>query len=152
MDDLRKIQAAETQEYANAWFQKMVEIWTDKLRILNAIDTGNLSQSVANRNFAANDDRLRMSFEFLQYGIFVDAGVGNGYKRGNGGDLDILNPLYRHEHGLDKPRRRRGKISSGKPREKKRWFSKSWFISVEIFKNKLAEIYGEHFVGLFDDL
>lgn len=145
-----------TQEYAREWFQKMVEIWGDKIRLLQVYDTGNLSQSVRTDNLALNEDTIRMSFEFLHYGVYVDAGVGNGYTHDNGGDLEILNKLYREEHGLDKPRRRGrkadGKMTSGKPRDRKRWFSPSWFISVEVFKEKLAEIYGEEYVGLFGDL
>ena len=157
MDDVRQNQNAQAaKEYAAAWFQKMVEIWGDKMRLLDIHDTGTLQQSIANRDLALSDANMKMSFEFMAYGIYVDAGVGNGYKRGNGGNLDILNPIYRQEHGLDKPRRRGKKagkkMTSGKPRERRLWFSRSWFISVEVFKTKLAEIYAENFVGLFDNL
>ncbi len=47
---------------------------------------------------------------------------------------------YRYEHHL------------GKARERKPWFNKSWYISVEILKNHLASILGDQFAGAFDTL
>lgn len=81
-----------------------------------------------------------MAFKFLEYGIYVDLGVGNGYRHGNGGDLAFLGKAYRAEHHL------------GKARERKPWFNKSWYISVEVLKNRLAEILGDDFAGAFDSL
>lgn len=40
----------------------------------------------------------------------------------------------------------------GKARERKQWFNKSWYISVEVLKNRLAEILGDDFAGAFDSL
>ena len=65
---------------------------------------------------------------------------GKGYKRGNGGDLEFLDPVYRHEHRL------------GKKRQRKPWFNKSWYISTMVLKDKLADVAGEEFAGLFDNL
>lgn len=143
-------------DYAGAWHQKMIEIWGDRLRLLQIGNTGALRQSVRSRSLNLSEDNIRMSFEFLQYGIYVDAGVGNGYTHGNQGNLDILNPIYREEHGLNRPRRRGrkadGKMTSGKPRKKRPWFSRSWYISVEVFKEALADMYGQEYVGLFDNI
>ena len=76
MDDVRQNQNAQAaKEYAAAWFQKMVEIWGDKMRLLDIHDTGALQQSIANRDFALSDANMKMSFEFMAYGIYVDAGV-----------------------------------------------------------------------------
>ena len=58
-----------------------------------------------------------LAFRYLEYGIYVDLGVGNGYRRDNGGDLPFLDTAYRLE-----------------------------------LKDKLAEVIGEEFAGLFDKL
>lgn len=73
-------------------------------------------------------------------GIYVDLGVGNGYRRGNGGNLPFLDPVYRHEH------------HKGMPRARRPWFNVSWFISTQVLKEKLGELIGEEFSGLFDNL
>ncbi len=110
----------------------MVEIWRDRLDLLGMYDTGALRRSLAKGAFTVGDARADMAFQFLEYGIYVDLGVGNGYRHGNGGDLEFLGRAYRHEHHL------------GKARERKSWFNKSWYISVEILKNHLASILGDH--------
>ena len=81
-----------------------------------------------------------LAFRYLEYGIYVDLGVGNGYRRDNGGDLPFLDTAYRLEHHF------------GKPRQRRPWFNKSWYISVMVHKDKLAEVIGEEFAGLFDNL
>ena len=70
----------------------------------------------------------------------MDAGVGNGYRRGNGGDLQFLGKTYRATHGL------------GEPRKKKRWFSPSWYISTRVIAERWGRILGERFAGLIDNL
>lgn len=52
----------------------------------------------------------------------------------------FLAPSYRIEHKL------------GKPRERSPWFSRSWYISLMVLKDKLADVIGEKFAGLFDNL
>ncbi len=118
----------------------MVEIWRDRLDLLGMYDTGALRRSLAKGAFTVGDACADMAFQFLKYGIYVDLGVGNGYRHGNGGDLEFLGRAYRHEHHL------------GKARERKPWFNKSWYISVEILKNHLASILGDQFSGAFDTL
>ncbi len=118
----------------------MVEIWGDRLDLLGMYNTGALRRSLAKGAFTVGDARADMAFQFLEYGIYVDLGVGNGYRHGNGGDLEFLGRAYRHEHHL------------GKARERKPWFNKSWYISVEILKNHLASILGDQFSGAFDTL
>ena len=103
----------------------MVEIWRDRMDLLGVHDTGALRRSVQEGQLSLGDARADMAFKFLEYGIYVDLGVGNG---------------YRHEHHL------------GKARERRPWFNKSWYISVEILKSHLASILGEQFSGAFDSL
>lgn len=54
--------------------------------------------------------------------------------------LKFLDPVYRHEH------------HKGKPRSRRPWFNVSWFISTQVLKEKLGELIGEEFSGLFDNL
>lgn len=65
----------------------MVEIWRDRLDLLGMYNTGALRRSLAKGAFTVGDACADMAFQFLKYGIYVDLGVGNGYRHGNGGDL-----------------------------------------------------------------
>ena len=133
-------QTARLEPYISAWRDKMVEIWRDRLDLLGVHDTGALRRSVQEGQFSVGDTRADLAFRFLDYGIYVDLGVGNGYRHDNGGDLEFLGAVYRHEHRL------------GKPRERRPWFNKSWYISVEILKSHLASILGDQFSWAFDTL
>lgn len=129
-----------THPYIQAWTDKMIEIWADRLEQLDVEDTGELKRSVSDHTLTLDDQGAEAAFKFLFYGIYVDLGVGNGYKHGNGGDLEILNPEYRHKHKM------------GNMRERKPWFNTPWYISKEVMKSKMASLMGEAFVGLLDDL
>lgn len=118
----------------------MVEIWRDRLDVLRVRDTGALRGSVEKGHFSIGEAGGSLAFRYLEYGIYVDLGVGNGYRRDNGGDLPYLDTSYRLEHHL------------GKPRQRRPWFNKSWYISVMVLKDKLADVIGEEFAGLFDNL
>lgn len=128
------------REYSQGWFDKMVEIWRDRLDVLRVRDTGALRGSVEKGHFSIGEAGGSLAFRYLEYGIYVDLGVGNGYRRDNGGDLPFLDTSYRLEHHL------------GKPRQRRPWFNKSWYISVMVLKDKLTDVIGEEFAGLFDNL
>ena len=87
---MKQNNTADLQTYSKAWYDKMVEIWRDRIDAMNILDTGALRGSVAGKGFAIDEMGGQMAFQFLQYGIFVDLGTGKGYKRGNGGDLKLL--------------------------------------------------------------
>lgn len=127
-------------EYGRGWYDKMVEIWKDRLDLYGVHDTGALRGSVSRGAFHLDETGGAMTFLYLSYGIYVDLGTGNGYARGNGGDLRILDPVYRHEHRL------------GRKRSRRPWFTVSWHISVQVLKEKLGELAGAEFSGLFDNL
>ena len=42
--------------------------------------------------------------------------------------------------------------SHGKMRQRKPWLNKSWYISTMVLKDKIADVAGEEFAGLFDNL
>lgn len=128
------------KKYTEAWYKLMTKIWQDRIDLMDAVDTGALRRSVQGSGFRAAGYDMSMTFKFMQYGLYVDAGTGRGYTRGNGGDLDKLGKAYRKLHGL------------GKTRERRPWFSRSWNISREVLKNKLAQLMGQAFKGTFSDL
>ena len=131
---------ADLQTYSKAWYDKMVEIWRDRIDAMNILDTGALRSSVAGKGFAIDELGGQMAFQFLQYGIFVDLGTGKGYKRGNGGDLEFLGKDYRKQHNL------------GKARKKRPWFSTSWYVSTKVIRDVYARFVGEQFAGIMDNL
>ena len=131
---------ADLQTYSKAWYDKMVEIWRDRIDAMNILDTGALRGSVAGNGFAMDEAGGQMAFKFLQYGIFVDLGTGKGYKRGNGGDLEFLGKDYRKQHNL------------GKARKKRPWFSTSWYVSTKVIRDVYARLVGDQFVGIMDNL
>ena len=131
---------SDLKTYSKAWYDKMVEIWRDRIDAMNILDTGELRQSVAGANFAMDDAGGQMAFKFLQYGIYVDLGTGKGYKRGNGGNLEFLGKEYRKQHKL------------GKARKKRPWFSTSWYVSTQVIRDVYARFVGDQFVGIMDNL
>ena len=137
---MKQNNTADLKTYSKAWYDKMVEIWRDRIDAMNILDTGSLRGSVAGNGFAIDEMGGQMVFQFLQYGIFVDLGTGKGYKRGTGGDLQSLGKDYRKEHNL------------GKAREPRPWFSKSWYISTQAIKDVYARFVGDNFVGIMDNL
>lgn len=129
------LQNSSVAPYTREWYDKMTKIWRDRIDLMGAIRTGALRRSVSGGGLVVAGYDIRATFHFLQYGIYVDAGTGNGYRHGNGGNLAILDREYRRAHGMKKQRTRRP------------WFSRSWHISREVLKDKLAQLIGEDFVG-----
>lgn len=77
-------------------------------------------------------DHAKITFAFLFYGFYWDAGVGNGYYRGNPGDLKSLDD-WKENNGAGH-------------RKKHRWFNKIYWREVNILARKMAEQYGEEAV------
>ena len=110
--------------YQEAWAEKMVQIWTDRILMAGAVRTGTLLRSVRQGASSITDAESLMTFRFVQYGLYVDRGTGRDYK------------------GRDKM----------KQREKTRWFTRSWNISLRVLANYLSNRLGKEYLGLFDDL
>lgn len=127
-------------EYSQAWYEMMTRIWRDRLNMLVQRDTGTLFHSVQNGSLQINGMSVQAAFRFVEYGVYVDAGTGNGYTRGNGGYLGIKDRLYRKQHKM------------GKTRERKPWFSKSWAISRKVIADKFQSLLGERYIGMFDNI
>lgn len=70
------------------WANICIERWIIKMGNLGISDTGTLINSFRNHvSRDANGDAAKIAMTFRMYGWYVDAGVGRGYGRGNGGDL-----------------------------------------------------------------
>lgn len=137
---------SELTDYQRAWTSMMLKIWEEKMLMLGVRYSGNLMASLQ-----GNSRPDLVTFRFLEYGIYVDSGVGYGYK-GHNGDIQFLDEGYRIEHGLDVPKRVGpawgGRMTSGKPRQAKPWFNKKYFASVMKLKDDLARIVGDSFAGI----
>lgn len=114
--------------FAREWHDMMVRIWTDRIVTMNIHRTGTLQRSVHQQAFSVAPDGFAMqaAYRFVEYGIYVDAGTGKGYKRA--------------KRGLGATRKRRP------------WFSVSWDISKKVLNRRLSNDIGNEFTGIFDSL
>jgi hypothetical protein len=78
----------------------------------------------------AQGDTAKVTFAFLFYGYYWDAGVGKGYTRGNPGDLQSLNPWN----------------GGAGHRKKHRWFNKIFWNEVNNLSRLMARQYGDEAV------
>lgn len=122
------------KEYIDGWTKMMMTIWKEKIIRYGIVDTGHLHSS-----FSGDSGDNSALLKFVSYGIYQAMGVGNGYKRGNGGDLHFLDPEYRKKHKLGKPRKRRN------------WYSPKLYSSVKVLQRAMAEIYAHDAVNTVCD-
>lgn len=135
-DNRPKATAEDRIKYQDAWAKMMVDIWREKIERLHVIDTYRLHQDM-NENLTTSGSEISViQHKFMEYGIYQDCGTGNGYSKGNGGNLEFLDPT--NENGQ----------KHRKPRE---WFSRAYFASVMVLKEEMAYMYGEEFTGLLVD-
>lgn len=150
-----KATAEDRKKYQDAWAETMIDIWREKIERMKVIHTYSLHQQIRDNVITYSDDISTIQHKFLEYGIYQDLGVGNGYKKDNGGKLQIMDPAYREEHGLNRPRKvgpkPGGYYTSGNPRKPREWFSRAYFASVMVLKEQMAYMYGEEFCGLLVD-
>lgn len=136
----------DTDAYIVEWAKMLTTMWREKIEMLGVVYTGQLHQSISDSIQQLNGGAT-ITMKFKRYGIYQSLGVGNGYTRGNGGDLKILDNAYREEHGLNKKRKvgpkPGGYITSGKPRKRRDWISKKLWLSVMNLREDLARIVGE---------
>lgn len=105
-----------------------IERWQQRMDKQRIKGTGELRRSFffhVQRD--ANGDLELMAFTFHFYGWYVDAGVGRGYSRGNGGDLGFLKDWK----------------TNGKHRRPKPWFNKVYWNEFNKLVVMVAETMGE---------
>lgn len=113
--------------------------------------------------------------KFLQYGLFVAAGVGKDFSHGNGGDLLFMGDSYRKgkreyesrqvgaglseehmkspkfEHVIVKRGKNAGKeaaLTSGNKRMPRDWFFKKYYYSIRRLNLRETEFYGRAYQDL----
>lgn len=121
------------KKFVEAWNKVMIDIWQERIWKLDVVDTAGLYKSTAALDIVADKDGryldIRLSQEFLEYGIWQDLGTGREVPVGNPGD-----------------------IGHDKVREPRRWFSTAYYSSAMNLRDFLAESIGEEFVGMFAKL
>ena len=119
---------AEREKFVEGWNKTMVDIWTERIRLLNVIDTGSLLASPIRLPVQA-DGRfydITLSQSFLEYGLWQDLGTGRETPIGNPGD-----------------------IGHDKVRERRRWFSIKYYSSIMKPRDFMAQSLGEEFKSMF---
>ena len=106
--------------------QYTVERWQTRIAKMGIIDTGQLYRSFVWHVYRdSNGDIERMVFTFKLYGWYVERGVGKGYRRGNGGNLEFLaNKSVKH-------------------RQKRRWYSPQMWHEMKRLAELVGKEYGE---------
>lgn len=157
--EIRKpVTEEDIRKWEQEWSKMMVTIWKENITRLKIIDTGRLHDSL--KDSVSNvGSQITIVHEFLQYGIYVARGVGAGYKRGNGGDLEILDKSYRKAHGMNKKRKTGFKDSegntrytSGKARQRRDWFTPRYMSSINVLTEVETQLYGESYMGTFSNV
>ena len=163
----------EMQEYERGWSKMMVDIWREKIQQLNIDDSGALRDSM--QELVSTGQVTTIEHKFLQYGLFVAAGVGKGFAHGNGGDLLFMGDKYRkgkHEYGarqvgaglseehMKSPKfkevtvqrgpnaGKRAALTSGEKRMPRDWFFKKYYYSIRRLNLTESAFYGRAYQGL----
>ena len=118
------------QKYILAFNATMLEIWKERITLLEVIDTGLLLRSPLSLSVKADGRffKVTLSQAFLEYGLWQDYGVGRETPRGNSGD-----------------------IGRRKVRQRRPWFSKKYYASVLNLRDFLGENIGQEFQGIIAD-
>lgn len=129
---LNNMSEAEHSKWVQGWSDFMVKMWQEKMLQFAppVYDTGALSRSV--QGVVHPGPVTTIEHRFLEYGIYVARGVGNGYNRGNGGDLKFLKDWKTNPHH----------------RQKRDWFSKKYMYSLHRLNEFEAAYYGQTYQGL----
>lgn len=118
----------EREEWVRAWSKMMVDIWREKIDLLNVNLTGNLYQQLAEASFYSQDEVYEIIHSFPYYGIFVDRGTGKEIPIGNSGDLGFT-----------------------PTREPKKWLSPKHYASIMKLRDFMADSFGQEAITLIKD-
>lgn len=109
--------------YLQEWTKMMVNIWEERILLLNVHDTGALYDSL--KGFLIKNsggDIIIIEHFFNFYGIYVDKGTGKEFYKGNAGDIGIT-----------------------PNRKAKLWFNPKFYYYTMKLAEKMAEISGKDF-------
>jgi hypothetical protein len=127
----------------------MISIWKEKIIRYRVLDTRSLHNQIRGSVTGSGTDFSVIVHKFLLYGLYQDCGTGRGYTKGNGGNLDFLDPAKRQ--GNRSRKQASGKVTSGEPRHRRQWFSRAYYRSRMVLKEQMAYMYGEEFVGILTE-
>lgn len=118
------------EKYILAFNHTMIQIWQERITLLNVIDTGSLLRSPLSLPVRADGRffEVTLSQAFLEYGLWQDYGVGRETPHGNSGD-----------------------IGRAKKRQRRPWFSRKYYASVLNLRDFLGENIGQEFQGIIAD-
>ena len=163
----------ELEQYERGWSRMMIDIWREKIIQLNITDSGAQQQSF--EEVVTTGQVTTIEHKFLQYGLFVAAGVGKGFYHGNPGDLLFMGDSYREgkqaygsrqvgaglseqhmkspkfEHVTVKRGKNAGKeaaLTSGEKRMPHDWFFKKYYYSIRRLNLEESAFYGKAYQGL----
>ena len=164
---------AEIERYERGWSKMMIDIWREKIQQLNINDSGALQNSM--EELVTTGQVTTIEHKFLQYGLFVAAGVGKGFAHDNGGDLLFMGDSYREgkraygsrqvgaglseehmkspkfEHVTVQRGPNKGKeaaLTSGEKRMPRDWFFKKYYYSIRRLNLTESAFYGRAYQGL----
>lgn len=163
----------ELERYERGWSKMMIDIWREKIQQLNINDSGALQNSM--EELVTTGQVTTIEHKFLQYGLFVAAGVGKGFAHDNGGDLLFMGDRYREgkraygsrqvgaglsedhmkspkfEHVTVQRGPNKGKeaaLTSGEKRMPRDWFFKKYYYSIRRLNLTESAFYGRAYQGL----
>jgi hypothetical protein len=163
----------EIEQYERGWSKMMIDIWREKIQQLNINDSGALQNSM--EELVTTGQVTTIEHKFLQYGLFVAAGVGKGFAHDNGGDLLFMGDSYREgkraygsrqvgaglseehmkspkfEHVTVQRGPNKGKeaaLTSGDKRMPRDWFFKKYYYSIRRLNLTESAFYGRAYQGL----
>lgn len=157
--------------WLQGWTDFMVTIWREKMQSSSppVRRTGALENSLKGELHPGPTTTIE--HRFAEYGVFVSRGVTPSFawkqwtsahggqkvprERTQGGRLEILDPQYRHEHGLDR-RKKTGPKFGGKevppmPVGRREWFAKRYLASIHKLNEYMALSEAQEYQGLVSD-
>jgi len=164
---------SEIEYYERGWSRMMIDIWREKIVKLRITDSGELMQSF--EEVITTGKVTTIEHRFLQYGLYVAAGVGNGFYHDNPGDLLFMGDRYREGKraygsrqvgaGLSEKHMlgpkfgevtvqrgpnagKRAALTSGEKRMPRDWFFRKYYYSIRRLNLTEAEFYGLAYQGL----
>ena len=137
----------------------MLEIWKERITLLEVIDTGLLLRSPLSLPVKADGRffEVTLSQAFLEYGLWQDYGVGREFPRKGSASPVGLEQLPAAGNGnasiasVETPRGNSGDIGRRKVRQRRPWFSKKYYASVLNLRDFLGENIGQEFQGIIAD-
>lgn len=121
------VRQEDIDRYERSWAQEMATYWRERMLRLGVYDTGRLYQSITGT--VKRGANTSIEHNFFKYGIYVAAGVGGDYGKRDDGTI-------------------KKNFETGKPRQKRDWFSKKYYSSVMKLNEFEAAFYGMAYQGL----